>query len=139
MGYDLHIERTDDSPITLDEWRVVVESTEGVRFFAESKYFYGVPVNGKYLSYDVTEGDSEVWFPDSAEWLLVFHYDYDSVSFSSKWITSADSEDPVWRAAVTLANRLDAAIVGDEGETYDMDAVPLRTSRTKPSGDTLNS
>lgn len=120
MGYDLHIERTDDSPITLDEWRIAVEATEGVRFFADTQYTYVDPVTGKTLSDDITEGDSEVWFPDSAEWLLVFHYDYDSASFSSNWITTADSEDPVWRAAVILATRLGAAIVGDEGETYDL-------------------
>ena len=38
MAYDLHIERADETPIALSEWRAAIEATEGVRLFAAAAH-----------------------------------------------------------------------------------------------------
>jgi hypothetical protein len=118
MAYYLHIERTDDRPITLSEWRSAVEATPGVRLFAAEAHTGMNPKTGEVLSIRANEGDAEVLFPDSSEWGSGFRWYDDSAIFAPRFDTT-ETEHPVWKVAVELATRLGAVIRGDEGEVYD--------------------
>jgi hypothetical protein len=117
MAYDLHIERAEDLPISLSEWRTVVESTDGVRLFAATAHTVTNPKTGEVISIGAREGDTDVLFPDE-EWHPVFRWRGESAVFAAQF-DPTETSHPVWRAAVSLATHLGAVIRGDEGEIYD--------------------
>lgn len=118
MAYDLHIERADESPIALNEWRAAVEATEGVRLFAAAAHTITNPKTGELISIGAREGDTEVLFPDTGEWHSVFRWRGESAVVAARF-DPTETSHPAWRAAVGLATRLGAVIRGDEGEVYD--------------------
>jgi hypothetical protein len=118
MAYDLHIERGDERPIALSEWRAAVEATEGVRLFAAAAHTTTNPKTGEVIRIGAREGDTEVFFPDTGEWHSVFRWRGKSAVFAARF-DPTETSHPVWRAAVALATRLGAVIRGDEGEAYD--------------------
>jgi hypothetical protein len=118
MAYDLHIERADASPITLNDWRIAVEATDGVRLFVASAHSVTNPNTGEVISIGASDGDTEVFFSDVTEWHSVFRWRGDSVAFAARF-DPTETSHPVWRAAIALATRLNAVIRGDEGEVYD--------------------
>jgi hypothetical protein len=112
MAYDLHIERADETPIALSEWRDAIDATEGVRLFAAAAHTITNPKTGEVIRIGAREGDTEVLFPDG-QWVSVFRWRAKSAVFAAR------SDPTAWRAAVALATRLGAVIRGDEGELYD--------------------
>lgn len=120
MAYDLHIERADESPISLWQWSEAVAATEGVRFFLGRTHTVTIPETGEVISERAREGDTEVFLPDSGEWHPVFRWRGDGAVFAASFGPTRTSH-PVWRAAVALARRLGAGIRGDEGETYNLE------------------
>ena len=120
MAYDLHIERTNQEPIALSEWRAVVENTNGVRLFAGAGHTVTNPKTGEVISVGARDGDTEVFFPNDSEWRSVFRWRGKSAVFAARFNTTETSH-PVWQAAVALASRLDAVIRGDGGEIYDFE------------------
>jgi hypothetical protein len=118
MAYDLHIERADESPIALSEWRAAVEATEGVRLFAAAEHTITNPKTGEVISIGARDGDTEVFIPDLGEWHFVFRWCGESAAFTVRF-DPAETPHPAWRPAVALATRLGAVIRGDEGEVYD--------------------
>lgn len=119
MAYDLHIERADETPISLSEWRAAVEAAEGVRLFAAAAHTITNPKTGEVISIGAREGDVEVLFPDG-EWVSVFRWRGESAVFAARF-DPTETSHPAWRAAVALATRLGAVIRGDEGEVYDFE------------------
>ena len=119
MAYDLHIERDKDLPIALSEWRAAIESTEGVRMFADTAHTITNPKTGEVISIGARDGDAEVLFPDG-EWCSVFRWRGESAVFAARF-DPTEIAHPVWRAAVALATHLGAVIRGDEGEVYDFE------------------
>ena len=118
MAYYLHIERADANPIALSEWQAAVEATDGVRLIAAAEQTGINPKTGEVLTMRAGEGGTEVFFPDSSEWLSMIHWRGDSAVFAARFDTTETSH-PTWRAAVALATLLGAVIRGDEGEVYD--------------------
>ncbi len=117
MAYHIHIERP-STPISLAEWRGAIEQTEGVRM-AESPPAVTNPQTGEVIAFGNAGGDADVFFPDEGAWHRVFRWSRrGKVSFAAP----ADFTDPfchLRRMASTLAQRLEASLVGDEGESYD--------------------
>jgi hypothetical protein len=120
MAYDLHIERADDSPIALSEWRAAVEATEGVRLFAAAAHTSTNPKTGEVISIGAREGDTEVLFPDTGEWSSVFRGRGKSAAFTARF-DPTETSHPAWRAAVALATHLRGVIRGDDREVYDFE------------------
>ena len=93
-------------------------ATEGVRLFGAVQHTISNPKTGEVISIGARAGDTEVFFPDVGEWHFIFRWHSGSAAFSARF-DPTETTHPVWRAAVALANRLGAAIRGDEGEVYD--------------------
>ena len=121
MAYDLHIQRTEQQPIALSEWRAAVDATEGVRLFTAAAHTITNRL-GEVIRVGARDGDAEVFFPDAGEWHPVFRWRGTSAVFSARFDPTEISH-PVWRAAVALATRLRASIRGDDGETYDLPVI----------------
>ena len=126
MGYALHIERLprstegEPAPIPLDDWRIAVASTEGVRPCPQADHEIINPETGQSITFPWRDGDTEVYLSDEQEWVFAFRWSKRSVTFSppdADW--QVDTSHPVWKAAVALAGYLRAVICGDGGETYD--------------------
>jgi len=131
MGYDLHIKRNKKRPLTLDEWRAAIETTDGVRLFEGAYHTWTNPQTGELLQLVAKEGDAEMFFTDAGEWYSVFSWRHGSATFRAP--READMTlSPVWRLAAALAVRLEAAIHGDEGESYDLKSGKVIKCRTDP-------
>jgi hypothetical protein len=118
MAYDLHIKRADASPIALSEWLAAVKAIEGLRLFSAAEHTITNPKTGEVISVDAQVGDAEVFFPDTGEWHSVFRWHGKSAVFTARFDPTKTSNS-AWKAAVALATRLGALILGDEGEIYD--------------------
>jgi len=119
MAYDLHIERINENPILLSEWRTAVEATKGVRLSGATHTITN-PKTGQVISIAGREGDTDVFFPDPNEWRYVFRWGGESAAFAARF-SPTETSHPVWQAAVALAKQLGAVIRGDEGEIYDFE------------------
>ncbi|MCA9046056.1 MAG: hypothetical protein KDA69_17135 [Planctomycetaceae bacterium] len=117
MGYALHIERVEEPPIELAEWRSAVNSTTGVRLVGERVHRLA-GAEGAAIEIDARVGDAEVLFSEG-DWGSVFCWRGGSASFDGRY-HSPDAPSAVWNIATQLAKRLNAVIRGDEGEKYDL-------------------
>ena len=84
MAYDLHIERADERPIELSEWRTAVEASEGVRLFAPAAHAFTNPKTGEVISIAAREGDAEVLFPDG-KWVSVCPSAFETIPLLWRW------------------------------------------------------
>jgi hypothetical protein len=122
MAYEIHIERRSAdaqlSPIALSEWRAAVSEADGVRM-AEGDYQITNPKTDERIRLRNAGGDAEVFFPNDEAWLRVFRWSSDGrISFRAP----RDFHVPTCflrRVAAELARKLDARLIGDEGEIYD--------------------
>lgn len=112
-GYFIHIER--NTPISLEEWQTVVGEEEFVRI--SNKDVVGVnPITKEEIKISMPEGSAEVYFPESEEWHLVFTFSR-TIYFNAP--NDWEQKDTYIRLLVfRLANRLNAKVIGDEGEEY---------------------
>jgi len=112
-GYFIHIER--ETPISLDEWQAVVSEEELVRI--SDKDVVGInPITKEEIKISMPEGSAEVYFLDSKEWLSVFTFGR-TIYFNApiEW----EQKDTYIRLLVfRLAKKLNAKVIGDEGEEY---------------------
>ena len=73
MAYGIHItRRTPDGqilPITLSEWRTVVQQTQNVRM-AEGDFETGNPKTSEVISLRNAGGGAEVFVPATSEWRI---------------------------------------------------------------------
>lgn len=123
MAYTLHIER--DSPISLDDWRAVILSIEGIK--VDNSDFEAVnPKTGEVISIGASKGGNVAVLFESKgflgigkkqSWARSIVFENGKGSFNA----SADIEstkNPVHCAAASIAAKLSAKIIGDEGEEY---------------------
>lgn len=118
MAYAQHIVRIVDgarAPISLDDWLDAVEAVEGVRTSDATEIAAVEPGSGEVVATDLGGGTVQVFFARERTWRPIFTYRDGAIAFPA-----ADADSPAWRAASALAKRLDARIVGDDGETYDL-------------------
>ena len=110
MGYEVHIirkndfESDEDSNITMEEWQQLVESSPELtwqQFDGDDK-----PLDYKYcywLAHPEQDDSNRPWF------------DFYAGSISTKWTDPA-----CLKLLLRMAERLQAKLVGDEGEVYTM-------------------
>lgn len=122
MSYSVHIERHDASgqriPINLNEWTDAVTATEGVRL-ASGETTVQNTRTGEVIKMPNSGGEAEVHLLGGDEWQRVFSWSaLGKISFRAPK-DFADSSSPLRSLARTLAGRLSASLVGDEGEIYE--------------------
>jgi hypothetical protein len=121
MGYNLHIKRPapdeESHPISLPEWQAAVGETEGVRLATKPARITN-PKTGEVISIPNNGGDTEVYFSADDTWQRLFSW---SFAGTVCWRYTADFDRPdseIRTVARRLARKLNAVIVGDEGEIY---------------------
>ena len=119
MAYTLKIERNGEEQIPLEEWLDAVEATEGIRPCAGEQHTARNPLSGATMSMPVRPGDVEIHDPSTDQWRFCVRWDGGTPSFNARVVERAldgDLSDPVWQALHSVANKLSANIVGEEGE-----------------------
>lgn len=120
MPYEIHIERGIDengdpvNPISLDEWTSAVGKTDGVRL-DHNVHCATNPHTGEVIAMGGFPGAAEV--DVNGSWDFVFRWAEGRISFNGL-PSFNDANDPIRLVATRLAAELNAAVVGDEGETY---------------------
>ncbi|GAA6136947.1 hypothetical protein NBRC116583_06940 [Arenicella sp. 4NH20-0111] len=122
MGYALHIER--DEPISIEEWELAVLSIEGIKLDSEPTQAIN-PSTGQCISISGNPGDIAVLFESggfldfgkNSSWEKCIYFSQGKGTFNATEDIE-NSNNPVHRAAASLAKKLSAKIVVDEGEIY---------------------
>jgi hypothetical protein len=104
MGYDLHIER-EDGTITREEWNKIVYEDEEIHI--ESVTQFKLPT-GQVLS--MPEIEMAVWKSDE-KYAVYF-------SYRKGLITVKNPDERAIKKMKQLAQKLQAKVIGDEGEEY---------------------
>ena len=115
MGYEIHIENQSGEPLDLEDWKSVVDKTDGLKLDDDGQSVTN-PATGEVITMGGSDGDAEMLLGD--KWLPVFRWTDSRISFSAQ-ASFEDRNDPVRKMATHVANELNAQVVGDEGETYD--------------------
>ncbi|WP_146168280.1 hypothetical protein [Celeribacter persicus] len=118
MAYEIHIERNNGRPISLNEWMNAVGSVESVRLADTATTIVTNPVTGEKISNPTAHGTAELFDPNSQTWIAMFRWFNGRISTppSPDFETSNSHQRSVMRA---LSAQLGAQIVGDEGEIYE--------------------
>ena len=120
MAYTLTIER-EDAVISLEEWLAAVEATDGIRKCQGGRHTATNPLTGAIMSMAVEPGDVEIYDLEAGQWKFCIRWYGGSPSFNANVIARAldgDLSDPAWIALHAVVARLQASIVGEEGEAY---------------------
>ena len=124
MGYSLKIEKSDGSPISIQEWQAAIEKVPNVRLSIDDTVGSS-PNNSQKIRIKAGEGDADVCVGHSGFlwsrkpiWQRTFRF------FEGRAIFKATEEvenpqSAAHKVAASLANVLGAQISGDEGEIYD--------------------
>jgi hypothetical protein len=113
VAYELHIQRS--QPITAEEWMKVIETTDDLKIDG-SDWVAINPATKTEIRIPRSPETVALWFPDLEEWIKIFHFRRGLVSFkATDW---NNPKSPVREKAFELAQKLNAEIVGDEGEAY---------------------
>ena len=113
MAYSLQIERSE--PITIDEVLAVVETAGDLRI-EESDIVSINPATEAEIRILGAKTDIALWFSEVEEWIKVFYFRRNRIVFKANDWDSPKS--PVRDKAYELARKLNAEIVGDNGEKY---------------------
>ena len=122
MAYEIHIERlaTDGtrstSGVTLDEWKLFVDSKEDLRFESDAVAVTNPATGKKIMAFPQGYGNTEMLIDN--QWLPVFRWRDGTISFNGQ-PSFEERTDPVRIMVIEIAMELGAAIVGDDGESYD--------------------
>ena len=122
MAYEIHIERlaTDEtrstSGVTLDEWKLFVDSKEKLRFESDAVAVTNPATGKKIMAFPQGYGNTEMLIDN--QWLPVFRWRDGTISFNGQ-PSFEERTDPVRIMVIEIAMELGAAIVGDDGESYD--------------------
>lgn len=139
MAYDLRIYRVGPEPdfavpITEDEWKTAVSTTDGVRIVDHpERTSEQLPSWADPELYNQPNLDAEIFLPDKREWQALIHWRGDDAIFNANALrmktaflglfgngNSVDTTDQVWKVVSGLAEKLGAVIEGDDGERYDL-------------------
>ena len=130
MAYSLTIERP-DNPITLDEWRAAIDSTEGIRLATSDTHTTQSPATGAVIGLKAVEGDAEIFDQEDGQWhwAVTWHARRGTASFNARIVGRAtsfnDLSDSIWTCLSTVAKKLTARIRGEEGEVFNLDTAKL--------------
>ncbi len=123
MGYTYHIE-IPGKIILLEEWMNAVSQIEGVRI--DSTDIEGInPITGEVITVQGNPGNVAVDFKKEllfglikkSEWVTCIFYEAGHVGF--KAVNGVESPDnPLNKAVKKIAEKLNAKIIGDEGELF---------------------
>ncbi|WP_223636525.1 hypothetical protein [Rhodobacter sp. TJ_12] len=118
MAYEIHIERDNGRPISLNEWMSAVSSVDFVRLADTATTIVTNTVTGEKISNPATHGTAELFDPTSQTWIGMFRWFNGRISTrpSPDFQTFNSQQRSAMRA---LAALLGAQIVGDEGEIYE--------------------
>ncbi|WP_339771946.1 hypothetical protein [uncultured Pseudosulfitobacter sp.] len=118
MAYEIHIRRTNDQPISLEEWVKTVDNSENVRLGDAVPIVLTNPTTGEQISNPQLQGVAELYDVGSQVWFPAFRWFEGRITTraSRDFDTFHSHQRSVMRA---LASQLGAQIVGDEGESYD--------------------
>ena len=132
MGYELHIKRVSEAGheggarISREEWEEAVASESNLRIDSTATVVRN-PRTGETISVSAGEADVAVLIPArgilkllgiDGRWVRVFRFSRGRATFRGSAALESPGH-PVRKAAASLASRLGAAIVGDDGERYD--------------------
>jgi len=121
VPYEIYIERRDEDgrsvAIAIEKWIDAIDSTEGVRL-SQGDVNIPNPRTGEIIAIPANTGDAEVFYEAQNAWLPTFRWSESGrASFKPKAdFDTLDSQQR--RIASELARKLDATMVGDEGELY---------------------
>jgi hypothetical protein len=115
MGYEVHIER-DPGRITRKEWRAAVEAEPETRIAKTKVTRATIPGIGQ-ISMRGSDADAELRL--EGDWTKVFFFKKSTGRISFRPDVGFTEGSQLHQAASALARRLDASLVGDEGEVYE--------------------
>jgi hypothetical protein len=124
VGYEVHVRRADEDPISLAEWSAYVERAEDLRMddFAQTTTPDGATIR-------IEEPGIAVWTaqldPDQGGW----------ITFDGGEIVVKSPDAPMLRRMHDIAVALGAQVEGEDGEVYDADGNPIAEER--PAGGLL--
>ena len=126
MGYDLHITRKSEwgdegQDISLSEWKVVVGEDPSLRITGEVN---AITCSGEHISYK--SENLALWSGHPSGVAIPF-------DFRGGQIVVKSPDGPILKKMLSLAERLQAKVQGDEGEVYTLQethGVPLVSPTT---------
>ncbi len=114
MAYSLYIER--NSPITVDEWLSAVETIDDLRIDESDTVGINPATGAEIRIPGRTKKEVAIWFPKSKEWIKVFFFWEGRILLKpNDW---DNPKSPLRVKAFELARKLNAEIIGDNGEKY---------------------
>lgn len=114
MAYSLYIEK--DCPITIDEWLKVVETVSDLRIDDSDTIGINPATGEKIRISNPVKKNAALWFPKLEEWIKVFFFLKGRILIKPNDWDNSDS--PLRDKSFELARKLNAKIVGDNGEIY---------------------
>ena len=106
--------------ITLAQWTEAIESSENIRICREKFHVVEAP-NGLQARFPINEGDAEIWVTELQKWMPVFHWHEEEGCASFVPPAPDDLEEKIWAAAAFLSKALNASVIGEDGEVYDLE------------------
>ena len=125
MSYSLYIER--EHPIELDEWIEAVGSTPLIRIITTDDGAAVNPKTKEKIKISMGDGGAEVFDEEADQWFHAITWHGNKASFASRGVSFGLSGhyDPIWESIKLLARKLNASIVGEEGEEFPLEPIPI--------------
>ena len=121
MAYGIWIERQSPEghllPIAYHEWVEAVEEAPGVRL-RQGGFSRRDPRSGASLKMDSRSGDAEVYDPQREQWDSMLLWTASGRACLHPSPSFNEEDDPLRQVVRELAKRLQAKVVGDQGEEY---------------------
>jgi hypothetical protein len=120
MSYDFHIVRSNEKPITQDEWNALVAGEPG-EWRIEEELAATNPQWGEVIRQKRRDGAPfTVWLgnPERSPDGVTFGFSQGRVNISGHAIDATDETDRAFATVLALAEKLRARVVGDDGEVY---------------------
>lgn len=124
MGYELSIQRmNEENKITLEEWKIYINSDPE---FDPINDFSGTLEDGKILT--VSTPNAGLWKSTKGEVPFTFSEKYGSISVKNP-------ENWIVEKMISIADSLDALVLGEEGEKYDQDYLDKEYGNSESSNE----
>ncbi|WP_299249873.1 hypothetical protein [uncultured Aquimarina sp.] len=123
MGYNLSIQRENKDKISKQEWKSYINSDS--EFTAKDEYSGNLP-DGKIVT--IPTPNAGIWEFNNREVPFTFSEEYG-------WISVKNPENWIIKKMISIANELDAVVLGEEGEKYDEEYLNKENKLTSNLGD----
>ncbi|MCF6440738.1 hypothetical protein L1077_14980 [Pseudoalteromonas luteoviolacea] len=117
MAFALHITK-ENGDISFPDWVEAVLKTQGANLEGQPTVGRN-PKTGEIITVGGKPHNVSVQFPENEEWQTCIFFNDGVASFNGTSSMIDDEKNPVRLVAKSIANFVDAKIVGDEGEVYD--------------------